>query len=102
MAYKSVNPATGEELKSYENVSEAELEARLSAAEACYQVWRKLTYEQRATIVMKASVLLHEQADMFAQFMTQDMGKLSLAHVLIRFQLFARRGIHAFVSHGLS
>ncbi len=76
MAYKSVNPATGEELKSYENVSEAELEARLSAAEACYQVWRKLTYEQRATIVMKASVLLHEQADMFAQFMTQDMGKL--------------------------
>ena len=75
MAYQSLNPATGTLLMSFPDLTDAELETKLAAAEACYRTWRLTSYAERAAILQRASVLLHEQAETFAHTMTLEMGK---------------------------
>ncbi len=74
-AYQSTNPATGKVLKKFESLTDKELETKIAAAAKCYETWRHKSYAERAVIVAKASKLLHEQADAFAQIMTSEMGK---------------------------
>ena len=74
-AYQSVNPYDGKVGKSFETFTDAKLEAKLAAAENCFASWRLKSYQDRAVIVAKAAVLLHEQANVFARIMTLEMGK---------------------------
>ena len=75
MTYQSVNPATGKLLKKFEEITDAQFETKLAAATACYETWRHKSYAERAVIVDKAAVLLHERVDEFAHTMTLEMGK---------------------------
>ena len=75
MAYQSLNPATGKLLMSFPDLTDAELETKLAAADACYRTWRLASFAERAAILMRASVLLHDQAEAFAHTMTLEMGK---------------------------
>jgi succinate-semialdehyde dehydrogenase / glutarate-semialdehyde dehydrogenase len=75
MTYQSLNPATGKLLKKFDELTDKELEAKISTAESCFATWRHKSYAERAKVVNKAAKLLHEQADHFAHVMTQEMGK---------------------------
>ena len=75
VAYQSTNPATGKVLKSFESLTDNELEAKIAAAETCFETWRRKTYAERAVIVAKAAALLHAKANEFAHTMTLEMGK---------------------------
>ena len=75
MAYQSLNPATGKLLMSFPDLTDAELDTKLAAAEACYRTWRLTTYAERAVILLRAAELLHDQAEAFAHTMTLEMGK---------------------------
>jgi len=75
MAYQSINPNTGTLLKSFEHLTEAQLEKSLAAADNCYQTWRQKKYAERAVILNKAAALMHARVDEFARLATQDMGK---------------------------
>ena len=75
MAYQSVNPNNGQVLKSFEHLSNAQLEQSLAAAETCFQTWKHKTYDERAVVVNKAAALLHARVDDFAKLATLEMGK---------------------------
>jgi succinate-semialdehyde dehydrogenase / glutarate-semialdehyde dehydrogenase len=75
MAYQSINPFDNHLEKSFDEISDAQLEAKLAAAAACFVTWKRTSYAHRAKIVARAAVLLHEQAEHFAQIMTMEMGK---------------------------
>ena len=75
MAYQSVNPNNGQVLKSFEHLSNAQLEQSLAAAQTCFQTWKHETYAERAVIVNKAAALLHARVDDFARLATLEMGK---------------------------
>jgi succinate-semialdehyde dehydrogenase / glutarate-semialdehyde dehydrogenase len=75
MSYKSINPFTGETLKSFDEITDKQLEAVLSNAQACFEKWRLLTYEEREVIVTKVAVLMWENAQRLAETMTLEMGK---------------------------
>lgn len=75
MAYQSVNPHTGKVLKSFEHLSNAQLDQSLAAADDCYQTWKKKSYAERAVIINKAAALLHANVDDFAVLETLEMGK---------------------------
>jgi succinate-semialdehyde dehydrogenase/glutarate-semialdehyde dehydrogenase len=75
MTYQTRNPFNGKLLMSFDDITDKEFEAKLAAAQSCYETWRHKTYAERAVIVAKAAVLLHEQADAFAHTMTLEMGK---------------------------
>ncbi len=75
MAYATVNPADGKTVKTFPDLTDAELEQKLATAQAAYETWRHTSYAHRAAIVAKAAELLHEQADAYARLITIDMGK---------------------------
>ena len=75
MAYQSINPFDNHLEKSFDEISDAQLEAKLAAAASCFVTWKRTSYAHRAKIVARAAVLLHEQAERFAQIMTMEMGK---------------------------
>jgi succinate-semialdehyde dehydrogenase/glutarate-semialdehyde dehydrogenase len=75
MTYQSFNPATGKLLKKFEELTDAQLEAKLAKANACFATWKKTTYTERAAIIAKAADLLRERAEDLARTMTLEMGK---------------------------
>ncbi len=75
MAYSSVNPFDGKLVKSFDQLTDAQLEEKLAAAENCYKTWKHTSYAERATIITKAATLLSERVDEFAHTMTLEMGK---------------------------
>jgi succinate-semialdehyde dehydrogenase/glutarate-semialdehyde dehydrogenase len=75
MTYQSLSPFDGKLIKGFDDISAAQYESKLAAAQTCYETWRHKTYAERAVIIAKAAKLLHEQADAFARTMTLEMGK---------------------------
>ena len=74
-AYQSVNPSTGKILKTFKELTSAQLESALKTAESCFTAWRQTTFAQRAAIVAKAAALMRTRADEFARPVTLEMGK---------------------------
>jgi succinate-semialdehyde dehydrogenase/glutarate-semialdehyde dehydrogenase len=75
MEYQSVNPFDNKFVKSFDAITDKELEVKLADATACFEAWKKTSYAERAAVVNKAAKLLHERADHFAHIMTLEMGK---------------------------
>src|SRR5689334_5643228 len=72
---QTVNPATGEPGRSYDQHGSAEAHAAAVAAHAEYLKWRRKSFEERAQIIRKAAAILRERKDEFARLMTEEMGK---------------------------
>ena len=75
MTYQTLNPFNGKLVKSFDEITDAQFEVKLAAAQSCYEIWRHKTYAERAVIVAKAATLMHEQATSLAHTMTLEMGK---------------------------
>ncbi len=74
-AYQTVNPATGEVVKTFVELTDPQLETAIKTAASCFSTWRNTTFAARATIVAKAAALLRAQSDVFARLVTLEMGK---------------------------
>ncbi|MGW2934947.1 NADP-dependent succinic semialdehyde dehydrogenase [Streptomyces sp. NPDC001156] len=75
MPIATVNPATGETLKTYDALGEEEIERRLAAADATFRTHRTTTFAERALRMHKAGDLLEEDQQQIARIMTTEMGK---------------------------
>jgi len=76
MSYQSVNPATGEVLRKFKEISNKQLETALKTAATCFETWRLKTFAERAVIVAKAAAILRTRVEEFARPVTLEMGKL--------------------------
>ncbi|MGE5215273.1 MAG: NAD-dependent succinate-semialdehyde dehydrogenase [Nitrospirota bacterium] len=76
MAIASINPATGEKLKEFSPVDDAEIEKRLSRAEKAFRNYRHTSLAERAELLHAASELLFQEKQRFAEIITLEMGKL--------------------------
>lgn len=76
MSYQSVNPFNGETVKTFEPLTDAQLDATLETAANCFEKWRRTTFAERADIAAKAASIMRERIDEFAKPMTLEMGKL--------------------------
>lgn len=78
LAFRTVNPATGELVKTFTDMAEEEVAAALDTANACFhQDWKLRSVAERAQIVRRAAELLRENAEEYAGYMTLEMGKLT-------------------------
>ena len=75
MAIATVNPATGETLKTYEPLTDEALEDRIARAAAAWTTYRLTTPEQRAGWLSAAADVLDADAGPIAELMTTEMGK---------------------------
>jgi succinate-semialdehyde dehydrogenase / glutarate-semialdehyde dehydrogenase len=71
-----VNPATGETLKTYPTISDAELDSAIARADEAHRTWSSTsTVQERAALVRRVGELHGEQTDRLAQIIVREMGK---------------------------
>lgn len=75
MGIASINPATGETIKPFEALTDAELEAKLAKAEETFQTYRKTSFEQRTAWMHAAAQVLEDNKLAYARIMALEMGK---------------------------
>ncbi|HEV2450547.1 MAG TPA: NADP-dependent succinic semialdehyde dehydrogenase [Streptosporangiaceae bacterium] len=79
MAIATVNPATGETLKTYDEMSEAGVDRCLAAAANAAARYRHTRFEERAGWMRRAADILDDEQDQVAAMMTTEMGKTLVA-----------------------
>ncbi|MFE0174609.1 NADP-dependent succinic semialdehyde dehydrogenase [Streptomyces sp. NPDC059002] len=75
MPIATVNPATGETLRTFEPLTAAGIEQRLAAADAAFAGHRATSFAERAGLLHRAADLLEEDTADIARTMTTEMGK---------------------------
>jgi succinate-semialdehyde dehydrogenase/glutarate-semialdehyde dehydrogenase len=75
MAIRTVNPATGQVLKTFEPLSDAQLEVKLQLAEDTFTTYRKVPFAARARMMLKAAAIFENEKETFGRMMTTEMGK---------------------------
>jgi succinate-semialdehyde dehydrogenase / glutarate-semialdehyde dehydrogenase len=72
---QTVNPATGEPGRSYDqNTLDDALEAARKAR-AAFLEWRRTSFSSRSAVIHEAAKILRARKDEFARLMTEEMGK---------------------------
>jgi succinate-semialdehyde dehydrogenase/glutarate-semialdehyde dehydrogenase len=74
--YAVVNPATGETVKTFPTITDAELEAAIAAADEAHRTWSKsTTVEERAALIRRVGELHVERRQELAEIIVREMGK---------------------------
>jgi succinate-semialdehyde dehydrogenase/glutarate-semialdehyde dehydrogenase len=75
VAIATVNPATGETVKTFDEMGEADVERCLATAAAAYASYRLTSFTERAGWMQNAAAILDTEQDQIAAMMTTEMGK---------------------------
>ena len=75
MAIASINPATGETLKTFEPLTDQQLDQKLERAAQTFRRYRRLSIADREPLMRRAAEILGRDKDRFARMMTIEMGK---------------------------
>src|SRR5881296_4709340 len=75
MAIASINPATGQVLKTFEPLSDAQIEKKLQLAADTFSKFRKLSFSERARMMARAGEILEVEKEALGRLMTTEMGK---------------------------
>jgi len=74
--YAVVNPATGETVKEYPTISDADLDAAIGRADAAHREWSATsTVEDRAALVRRVGELHAERRQHLGEIIVREMGK---------------------------
>jgi len=75
VAIATVNPATGETVKTYDEMSEEDVERCLASAAAAADGYRLTSFAERTQWMLRAAKILDTEQDQIAAMMTTEMGK---------------------------
>ena len=79
----SIDPATGELLRLYEQHPQEVIDQKLQLASETFQEYRNTSFIQRARMMSHAAETLEKGKDTLARLMTEEMGKLLHAAMLL-------------------
>src|ERR1044072_3919064 len=75
MAIASINPATGETLKTFTALTAEQIEERLQLASDTFRTYSRTTFSDRKPLMMRAAEILETQKHDLGKIMTLEMGK---------------------------
>ncbi|MGH1550618.1 NAD-dependent succinate-semialdehyde dehydrogenase [Leifsonia poae] len=76
MSYAVTNPATGETVKTFDTISDEDLQAAIAAADSVFRTWsRSTTVQERAALVRRVGELHVERRQQLADIIVLEMGK---------------------------
>jgi succinate-semialdehyde dehydrogenase / glutarate-semialdehyde dehydrogenase len=75
MAIESVNPATGETIRTYEEMTFEEVGGILERAHEAFLAWRNVGFAERARHLRRAAAVLRDRREELARRMALEMGK---------------------------
>lgn len=73
---KSVNPYTGELLKSYPSLNEPEIQEKLELSGQTYNNWKNTSFSERAELMANAGKQLLKEKQKYAKIISLEMGKV--------------------------
>jgi len=79
MAIQSKNPVTEEVLKTFNEISDEELEKKLAKADEVFKVWKNTTFPERSNLLKKMADYLWEHSLELGRLASIEMGKTILA-----------------------
>src|ERR1700730_12032276 len=75
MTIEAIDPATGEVLASYDEMTPDQVATAIERAHDAFAVWRHMPFAERAERMLKAAELLRASAEEYARLMALEMGK---------------------------
>jgi len=75
MAIATINPTTGETLKTFEPLTDAEIETKLERAQQAFEQYRTTPMTQRSQWLQAAAEILEREKEQFGKLITLEMGK---------------------------
>jgi succinate-semialdehyde dehydrogenase/glutarate-semialdehyde dehydrogenase len=75
MAIATINPATGELLKSFEPFSPVEIDAKLRRASETFREYRRTSFLARARMLLRVGALLEAEKERYSRLITTEMGR---------------------------
>ena len=76
MAIQTINPNTNKTVKSFEEMTEKTVEAKVVKAQKAFTDWKETSYQQRADLLHKVATLMRIKKSELAKTITLEMGKL--------------------------
>ena len=71
----SVNPATGDIIKTYDEMTPAQAADAVADAHRAWQTWRKVPFAERAGLMKHEAAILRRRKEELARLMALEMGK---------------------------
>ncbi len=75
MPIETVNPATGEKIESYAEMTHDEVSRIIENTNGAYLSWRKTAFSKRSSLMKNAAGILRNNLDDYAKLMSLEMGK---------------------------
>jgi succinate-semialdehyde dehydrogenase/glutarate-semialdehyde dehydrogenase len=75
MSLQSIDPASGQLLATYRELSAAEVACIIEAAHAAFVKWRETAFAERAEALKRLAAVLRRRGGELARLMTMEMGK---------------------------
>jgi len=75
MAFVSTNPATGEVVATFDNMSDAKIEAVLAASMSAHKTLKSWSMEDRRAAMHRIADILEDEAEKLGAIITLEMGK---------------------------
>jgi succinate-semialdehyde dehydrogenase/glutarate-semialdehyde dehydrogenase len=75
MSFESINPATGEVLARFDEMSPEQVDQVLAQARRAFLQWRECTYDERAEPMRHLGQYLRQNRERLSRVMTTEMGK---------------------------
>jgi len=76
MAIQTTNPFNNEIVKTFDEITQHELEQKISKAHEAYQTWKNTDVKKRTQLLSKAAQIMRTKKKALAELITLEMGKL--------------------------
>lgn len=76
MSIQTTNPATNKVVKSFDEMTDEQVEAAIEKSNHFFQEWKKTTYDERAKVLHKVAELMRKRKSELAKLVTLEMGKI--------------------------
>jgi len=81
MTIATINPATGETIKTFEALSDREIEEKLATAQTAFESYRRIPFAQKAKWMNATAEVLEKDKQRFGNIITEEMGKTLLSAI---------------------
>ncbi len=75
MSIRTLNPATGELIKTFQPHTDRDIESKITLADSAFTAYRKTSFVDRSQWMLRAAEILESGKAVFGKLMTLEMGK---------------------------
>src|SRR5690606_11917838 len=75
MTLQSINPATEEQIATYEADTQEQARQKVAAARTAFHDWRRTSFNERAQLLVRCAEVMEARQDEIARLITLEMGK---------------------------